>query len=270
MRDYGISPNFSYQFIMTPLMSNLLSEAEFLETDTTYNENSELIYLFNATVFDYNTMKWAVVARMRSNKEDANFYKKAFELMFHTCHSDHSQFKVGDTLKGIIIDWSDTEAKGLREVVGEKVADKILKGCNVHWSRSYQRVAEKVNNHVQSSNRVVAREAFCAVAKGITSAKTKKDVLQLFDVLQGEADISSIKDLKLPLSDEHYTVVTQDCNWSVAKSWVQWWIRPSHLQMLCKSFSRMSSTHWDKAPRNTNGVQRANSLAKSGALKPLA
>ena len=57
-------------------MSKLLSEAEFLETDTTYNENSELIYLFNATVFDYNTMKWTVVIRMRGNKEDANFYTK--------------------------------------------------------------------------------------------------------------------------------------------------------------------------------------------------
>ena len=50
---------------MTPLMSKLLSDADFVETDTTYNENTELIYLFNATVFDYNTMKWAVVARIQ-------------------------------------------------------------------------------------------------------------------------------------------------------------------------------------------------------------
>ena len=46
-------------------MTKLLSDTEFLEVDTTYNENSELIYLFTATVFDYTTMKWAVVARMR-------------------------------------------------------------------------------------------------------------------------------------------------------------------------------------------------------------
>ena len=48
---------------MSPL-SRLLSKAEFLETDITYNENLEHLYLFNTTVFDYNTMKWAV-ARMR-------------------------------------------------------------------------------------------------------------------------------------------------------------------------------------------------------------
>ena len=165
MRDYNISPSFTYQFIMSPLMSKLLSEAEFLETDTTYNKNSELMYLFNATVFNYDTMKWAVVARMRGNKEDSGFYKKAFELMFHTCQSYHSNFKVGESLKGIIIDWSDTEAKGLHELLGDNVADKVLKGCDVHWTRSYQWVADKVNNNVHRSNRVLAKEAFCAVGK---------------------------------------------------------------------------------------------------------
>ena len=36
-------PVGTYQFIMTPLMSKLLSDADFVETDTTYNENTELI-----------------------------------------------------------------------------------------------------------------------------------------------------------------------------------------------------------------------------------
>ena len=83
---------------------------------------------------------------MRGSKEDVNFYKKVFELMFQFCHKDHPKFKVGDTLRGIIVDWSNTEAKGLREAIGDKIADSVLKGCNVHWTWSYQRVAEKVNN----------------------------------------------------------------------------------------------------------------------------
>ena len=44
------------------------------------------------------------------------------------------------------------------------------------------------------------------------SAKKKEDVLKLFDVLQGEAPITSIKDQQLPLSDEHCTVVGQNCD----------------------------------------------------------
>ena len=107
-------------------MSQLLTGADFVETDTMYNENSELAYLFNATIFDYKTMKWAIVARMRRNKESSEFYRLAFKLMFDTCQRDHSNFKVGESLKGIIVDWSDTEAKGLREVVGEDTAERVV------------------------------------------------------------------------------------------------------------------------------------------------
>ena len=96
--------------------------------------------------------------------------------------------------------------------MGSKIADSVLKGCNVHWTRSYQRVAEKVNNRVQISNGLPAEEAFCIIAKHVMSAKKKEDVLKLFDVLQGEAPITSIKDQQLPLSDEHCTVVGQNCD----------------------------------------------------------
>ena len=168
MQEYSISSQLTYQFIMSPLMSTLLAEADFMETDTTYNENSELPYLFNATVFDYTTMRWAAVACMRSNKEDAIFYKKAFELTFHYCGVNHSHFKVGETLKGVVMDWSDTEAKGLREVIGAEMAERILRGCNVHWARSYQRVAARVNKAVNQSHYQLAVEAFCLVARQIS------------------------------------------------------------------------------------------------------
>ena len=98
---------------------------------------------------------------------------------------------------------------------GENVADRVLKGCNVHWTRSYQRVADKVNNNVHRSNRVLAKEAFCAVAKQVMVAKTKEDVLKLFDVLQDKAEISTVQHL-LSLPDEHLTVVTHNCDWSSA------------------------------------------------------
>ena len=155
---------------MTPLMSTVLSDADFVETDTTYNE---LIYLFNATVFDFNMMKWAVVARMRANKEDAEFYKTAFQLMFQTCHSDFPF----NSLKGIIVDWSDTETKGLREAIGEKVSDCLLRGCNVAT------LGQIIPTSCRQSKRVtkkLANEAFCAIAKLVASVKTKEDVFRLY------------------------------------------------------------------------------------------
>jgi len=38
----------------------------------------------------------------------------------------------------------------------------------------------------------------------------------------------------------------------------------NHLRMLCKPFAKMAPGVWSKAPRSTNGVERANSLAKDG------
>ena len=70
-----------------------------------------------------------------------------------------------------------------------------------------------------------ASEAFCTVAKLITTAKTKEDVLKCFDVLQDASPISTLKHLKLSISDEHTTVVEAEYNWAGAKTWVQWWTR---------------------------------------------
>ena len=126
---------------------------------------------------------------MRASKEDTEFYKTAFSLMFQTCHTHFPQFTPADSLKRIV-DWSDTGTKGLREAVGEEVADSLLRGCNVHWARSYQRIADRVNSSVQKCNRKLATEAFCTIAKLVTSVKTKEDVLKYFDGLQGSLPLS--------------------------------------------------------------------------------
>ena len=49
MSDYCISPEMSYQFIMSPFMSKVMAAADFIQTDVTYGENKFLPYLFNAT-----------------------------------------------------------------------------------------------------------------------------------------------------------------------------------------------------------------------------
>ena len=56
-------------------------------------------------------MKWAVVALMRGNKMSSDFYRLAFKLMFERCHQGHPNFKFDESLKGIIVDWSNTEAR---------------------------------------------------------------------------------------------------------------------------------------------------------------
>ena len=104
---------------------------------------------------------------------------------------------------------------------------------------------------MQKVNRKLGNEAFCMVAKHVTMAKCKGDVLRLFDVLRRSPTISPVKHLKLPFTDEHIAVVSTECDWSGAENWVQWWTTKRHLQMLAKpfNFSIMNPSAWDNAPR---------------------
>jgi 5,10-methylene-tetrahydrofolate dehydrogenase/methenyl tetrahydrofolate cyclohydrolase len=48
-------------------------------------------------------------------------------------------------LLGIVVDWLDAEIKGLGNAVGKELAITLLKGnCKVHWTRSWQRVRDRV------------------------------------------------------------------------------------------------------------------------------
>ena len=139
------------------------------------------------------------------------------------------------------MDWSDTEAKGLREVIGAEMAERILRGCNVHWARSYQRVAARVNKAVNQSHYQLAVEAFCLVARQISICNTKEGVLKLFNVLQGALPLCEVADLVAQLREDHFAAVScGKCDWSCAKAWASWWLRPRHLQMLAKPFTKMS------------------------------
>jgi hypothetical protein len=114
--------------------------------DLTYNESIEYPYLFNAVAFNDDTMKWVVVARVRLDKEGAKEYGLAYKKMFNKCCTDHFNFEVaiGKSLKGVVTDWSDGEIAGQRGAIGDDLGKKLLKGCQVHWNRSWQRVRDRI------------------------------------------------------------------------------------------------------------------------------
>ena len=132
MREAGIINGIKFALLQSPLMSQQLSKTSFIECDITYLDNSEYKYLFNVTAFDEETMKWIVVGRCLLSKDDSDAYSIGFGKVFGMAKSDCSKFEVGTTLRGIVIDWSDAEANGLRKAVGDIVANRLLKGCQVH------------------------------------------------------------------------------------------------------------------------------------------
>ena len=58
----GIENAIKFIFCMSPLMSSILAESDFIEADITYNETREYPYLFNVLSFNYVTLDWAVVS----------------------------------------------------------------------------------------------------------------------------------------------------------------------------------------------------------------
>ena len=63
-------------------MTDLLSKSEFVEADITYNETREYPYLFNMVAFNYTTMSWMVVSRVRLTRQTADAYALAFTKTF--------------------------------------------------------------------------------------------------------------------------------------------------------------------------------------------
>ena len=124
-------------------MCSLLAKSEFVEADIAFNETREYPYLFNLMAFNYVTIDWVVVSRICMNKQDATAHGLTYSKMFTKCKSVHSNYP-GESLLGIIVDWSDAEIKGLGIAVGKECAITLLKACEVHWARSWQRVRDRI------------------------------------------------------------------------------------------------------------------------------
>ena len=124
---------------------------------------------------------------------------------------------------------SDAEANGPCKAVGDIVANRLLKGCQVHWAKSYQRVPDKVYRTAEE------KMAYNRIASCI---RTKANVLLHFQVLCGEKSVEA-----LYLSGIQ---PFQNIHWEKARSWVEWWTRRCHLQMLCKEFSPLDDMDWSQ------------------------
>ena len=117
LRSAGIEDGIKSVLVMTPLMAQIVSSAPFIQADITFNETREYPYLFNVTAFDDISMRWMIVCRIRLTKQTHEGYALCFRLMFDKYKKECSSFELGRTLVGIVVDWSDAEAQGLKVFV---------------------------------------------------------------------------------------------------------------------------------------------------------
>ena len=108
-------------------------------------------------------------------------------LNYFSCHSCiHScnyvllsLVKIGETLLGIVVDWNDAEISGLGHAVGKDLATKLLRGCRVHWARSWQRVGDRIASSPDKSREKLV---FTNIASKVTEIKGGESVLKPYVV----------------------------------------------------------------------------------------
>ena len=75
----------------------------------------------------------STVARVLLNKHGGTTYAMSIKEFFMKTTAQHPAFKMGANLEEILVDFiiSDAESYEFRNAIGENLAAKLLRGCNV-------------------------------------------------------------------------------------------------------------------------------------------
>ena len=117
--------------------------------------------------------------------------RSVLQKMFDRCRTSNEDFELGSTLLGIVTDWSDAETNGLRKAAGKKSAEKLLKGCKVHWQRSCQRIADKVLSSQDNKEKSI----FMKICSQIQKLDSSVNIIACFEALCGVRPIIELQKL---------------------------------------------------------------------------
>lgn len=76
------------------------------------------------------------VGRVLVNKQDGATCAMAAKEVFLKTSKDYPVFKMGSDLEEIVVDFCDAESNGFQDAIGEYLAAKLLRGCNVSANSS--------------------------------------------------------------------------------------------------------------------------------------
>ena len=156
-------------------------------------------------------------------------------------------------MKQILVDFDDAEYNGLVKVLGKDFAEKVIRGCSVHWVRSANRVAKIVCTSSDEES------VFKYLGKIIQESQEKDAVLKIFDVMSGKEDVASASEyLPEQLADKCRNKAISNTSWKKLKHWANWWTSIRHLQMFTKAYAIQEANRWDNLSNTTNPVESIN------------
>lgn len=182
-RTYSLEKGNSFCILMFDLNIELLAKADFCEPDVTYPDtNQPFRYLLNIVVYDEVTMAYVVVARVLMSNLSAMAYKTVFAEIFRIVKEKYPNFEPLDLMA--VADFSEAQKKGYlaaQNALGNRAFQlQLIKGCVVHWKRSYHRVLQKL------CRTSLERALFTSIADKIPLARNEDEASALFSVLEGK------------------------------------------------------------------------------------
>jgi hypothetical protein len=212
----------------------IAADSKYLVADVKHGKNSERLHHLGIATFSEELRKAVILSRTRVSKLDSVTYQLAFEYFFNTLGDDGVDvMEYIKSLEAVLVDYSAAQAQGFKNYIkiifgqeeGLKQAERLLKGCSVHWLRSCQRVTNLCVDPLIQPN-------FMRLCIAIRNMENLNDVLETF---------SKIEEI-----------------YSDLKPWIDWWTSDDNLKPLCRSFS--SNNHWVSTPNDTNIVESMNNV----------
>lgn len=252
--EYTIKPERKHAFFMSLYQAKLLAEAEELFTDITYTGNEDFPYMLNMVVFNSTNMHYQAVARVLCDKQNGESYATSFQEVFDQVTRCYPNFKKGHSLTQILVDFDDAEYNGLVKVVGKDFAEKVIRGCSVHWMKSVNRVAKIVCTSDDEES------VFKYLGKIVQEVAERDMVIKIFDVMSGKIDISSaLEYLPEDITDKFKKTDISKVSWKKLKHWANWSTSTGHLQMFTKAYAiRQEEDNWNELSNTTNPVKSIN------------
>ena len=141
----------------------------------------------------------------------------------------------------------------LVKVLGKDFAEKVIRGCSVHWMRSVNRVAKIVCTSDDEES------VFKYLGKAVQELTDKETVIKVFDVMSGKQDFTSaLQYLPDGIAEKCGNRDVSNSGWKKLKHWANWWTSTRHLQMFTKAYSIQDADSWDTLSNTTNPVESIN------------
>lgn len=129
--------------LATPQMLQVLADSTFVQVDVTYPGLTAFKYLMNFVAYNELTMSFQVVGRVLMNRVNNLAYKTAFTELFKVATETFPEFENGFSVNAWVVDFSLAQQRELSRIFGEKAGEHI-RGCQVHFQRNLQKIADKV------------------------------------------------------------------------------------------------------------------------------